>query len=78
MSMIEVLLFTYHWHRREDKDGSRTLVLGADGWTLYIRSPAGVQIQGEDGDGPGDFVGNETAAERLGVFLIVAGGARNG
>ena len=84
LSVFEVLVFTYHWHRRAAKDGSRTSVLGADGWALQGDSPAGVNIaggapvQGEGGGGPGGFVSNETAANSLGVLLVVAVGARTG
>lgn len=84
LAVFEVLVFTYHWHRRAAKDGSRTSVLGADGWTIQGDSSAGVNVaggasvQGESGDGPGDVVINETAARRLGVLLVVAVGARTG
>ena len=78
LSVFEVLVFTYHWLRRAAKDGARTSVLRADGWTLQGDSPAEVPVQGGGEDGPGDVVSNEAAAEHLGVLLVVSVGARNG
>ena len=78
LSMFEVLVFTYHWHRRAAKGGARTSVLGADGWILQVDSPAQVPVPGEGEDGTRDSVKNEAAAECLGVLLVVAVGSRNG
>lgn len=86
LSLFEVLVFTYHWHRKAQECGKGSIKLAADGWTLEVGPPsysvwnAGSMpsLEHEEGHEVMGATGSADGEKFLYELLIVAVGARNG
>lgn len=91
LSLFEVLVFTYHWHRKVAEGGLVSICLTADGWTLEALGRSTAPLDGPrhgaipslaQGGGANeealDPISNGDAAEFLRELLVVAIGSRNG